>query len=248
MKKILILLVGAVTVATVLTGCGDSQLEAVKNGYLGIDNSRTIEQAFSANLKNIRWRKFTTENNQTIVEAVGVWKSKENRQNIEKAKAKVTQEIIQEKEKLKELPAKVEKAHKQSFKREYAMNDEWTKKDLENGLKSSIETATTSVSEDITRNEARLAAEKDYTYNIPMDGDRILVQLIVNVDGSFAFSYGELQDDHGKVKQNEDKTMEASTNGCFSGMEFLNLLYEGAGKSTEVMVLTDWKPQYWKDY
>lgn len=242
MKKILISLAGAVTAAMVLTGCGDSQIEAVKNGSLGIDNSRTIEQAFSANLKSIRWRKFTTEDNRTVVEAVGIWKSKENRQNIEKAKAEAAKEIIQKKEELKELPAKVEKTHRQTFKRDYEKNDEWTQNNLKDGLERSIEIATKRVSEDIAQNEARLAAENDYTYNIPLDGDHVLVQFLIKVDGNFDFIYGELQDDKGKVKQNEDKTSKASTDGYFSGREFLNLLYGDAAERTKRIVLTYWEP------
>ena len=45
----------------------------VKNGVFLFDQSRTIEEAFSAQLDNIRWRKFRTKENRIIVEVIGTW-------------------------------------------------------------------------------------------------------------------------------------------------------------------------------
>ena len=63
-----------VAVAVVLlAGCGDKEIKTVKNGVLGIDKSRTVEQALSAKLKDLKWEKFVNDKNQTIVKASGVW-------------------------------------------------------------------------------------------------------------------------------------------------------------------------------
>ena len=51
----------------------DPEIEMVKNGVFLFDQSRTIEEAFSAQLDNIRWRKFRTKENRIIVEVIGTW-------------------------------------------------------------------------------------------------------------------------------------------------------------------------------
>ena len=51
----------------------DINIEIVKNYVLLMDQSRTIEAAFSAQLDNMRWRKFADEDNHIIVEVVGIW-------------------------------------------------------------------------------------------------------------------------------------------------------------------------------
>ena len=42
----------------------------VKNGVFLFDQSRTVEEVFSAQLDNIRWRKFRTKENRIIVEVI----------------------------------------------------------------------------------------------------------------------------------------------------------------------------------
>ena len=51
----------------------DPEIEMVKNGVFLFDQSRTVEEAFSAQLDNIRWRKFRTKENRIIVEVIGTW-------------------------------------------------------------------------------------------------------------------------------------------------------------------------------
>ncbi|NMD88615.1 sel1 repeat family protein [Victivallis vadensis] len=51
----------------------DPEIEMVKNGVFLFDQSRTVEEAFSAQLDNIRWRKFRAKGNRTIVEVIGTW-------------------------------------------------------------------------------------------------------------------------------------------------------------------------------
>ncbi|MBP5530929.1 MAG: hypothetical protein J6Y54_02720 [Lentisphaeria bacterium] len=58
-----------------ILGFGHPELMAVKNGTLGIDKSRTVEQALSANLKDLKWETFVNKRNQIVVKASGVWKN-----------------------------------------------------------------------------------------------------------------------------------------------------------------------------
>ena len=51
----------------------DPEIELVKNGIFLFDESRTVEEAFSAQLDNIRWRKFRSQGNRIIVEVIGTW-------------------------------------------------------------------------------------------------------------------------------------------------------------------------------
>ena len=62
--------------AVLLAGCEAKEVKTVKSGVLGIDKSRTVEQAFSAKLGDLKWKKFVNDKNQTIVKASGVWKDK----------------------------------------------------------------------------------------------------------------------------------------------------------------------------
>lgn len=72
MKKFLMLSVAALF-AVMLTGCGDSNIDAVKGGVLeDIDNTRTVEQMLSAKYKKLKWRSFTSDANQQVVEVTGV--------------------------------------------------------------------------------------------------------------------------------------------------------------------------------
>jgi len=74
MKKFSMLITAAAMVL-MLAGCGDKDIKTVKNGVLGIDKSRTVEQALSANLEDLKWEKFVNKKNQTMVKVSGVWKS-----------------------------------------------------------------------------------------------------------------------------------------------------------------------------
>lgn len=72
MKKFWMLSVAALF-AVMLTGCGDSNVDAVKGGVLeDIDKSRTVEQMLSAKYKKLKWRSFTSDTNQQVVEVTGV--------------------------------------------------------------------------------------------------------------------------------------------------------------------------------
>lgn len=72
MKKIMMLF-AAVFAAFIMCGCADSDIEGVKNGVLSLDNTRTVEDAVDAVMKNVKWRKFVSDSNSTIVEVTGVW-------------------------------------------------------------------------------------------------------------------------------------------------------------------------------
>ena len=75
--KSLKMLFTSIAVAAMLAGCSDSQVNSVKKGILEIDKSRSIEQAFSVNMENMEWEKFTSDDNITFVKFVGVWKKAE---------------------------------------------------------------------------------------------------------------------------------------------------------------------------
>ena len=67
------MLFAAVFAAFIMCGCADSDIEGVKNGVLSLDNTRTVEDAVDAVMKNVKWRKFVSDSNSTIVEVTGVW-------------------------------------------------------------------------------------------------------------------------------------------------------------------------------
>ena len=72
MKKFWMLTAAAIF-AVMLTGCGDSYVDAVKGGVLeDIDNTRTVEQMLSAKYKKLKWHSFTSDTNQRVVEVTGV--------------------------------------------------------------------------------------------------------------------------------------------------------------------------------
>lgn len=57
-----------------MCGCADSDIQGVKNGVLSLDNTRTVEAALNAVMKDVKWRKFVSDSNSTVVEVTGVWK------------------------------------------------------------------------------------------------------------------------------------------------------------------------------
>ena len=70
----------ATLAVAMLAGCGDKEIKeikTVKNGVLEIDKSRTVEQALSSNLDDLRWEKFVNKRNQSAVKASGIWKGDE---------------------------------------------------------------------------------------------------------------------------------------------------------------------------
>jgi len=75
MKKSLLAMFAAA--AVLLAGCEAKEVKTVKNGVLGIDKSRTVEQALAAKLDDMKWKKIN-EKNRTIVKVTGKWKDKKN--------------------------------------------------------------------------------------------------------------------------------------------------------------------------
>lgn len=67
----------AVTAAAIilLAGCEAKEVKTVRSGVLGIDKSRTVEQALAAKLDDMKWTKIN-ENNHIIVKVTGKWKDK----------------------------------------------------------------------------------------------------------------------------------------------------------------------------
>ena len=56
-------------------GVYQSDIAKVKRGVLKFDKSRTVNEALSTNLKNLKWTKYTNKKKQTVVKATGIWKS-----------------------------------------------------------------------------------------------------------------------------------------------------------------------------
>ena len=83
MKKCMLGMFAAL-VALFVAGCGDSNVDLVKNGTLGIDQTRTVEQVLGAKLNNMKWKSFTSDDNSTVVEVTGIWKDPACRTQIEK--------------------------------------------------------------------------------------------------------------------------------------------------------------------
>jgi len=48
--------------------------DVVKKSVFNIDRSRTVQEALSAQMTNLKWRHFQNKRNQTVVEVVGTWK------------------------------------------------------------------------------------------------------------------------------------------------------------------------------
>ena len=48
--------------------------DVVKKSVFNIDRSRTVQEALSAQMTNLKWRNFQNKRNQTVVEVVGTWK------------------------------------------------------------------------------------------------------------------------------------------------------------------------------
>ena len=61
--------------AVEIVGFGYPALMVVKNGILKFDNSRTVGEALTANLDDLKWEVFVNRRNQIVVKAAGVWKS-----------------------------------------------------------------------------------------------------------------------------------------------------------------------------
>lgn len=74
MKKSWLWSMLAAAAVVLLAGCESKEVKTVKNGVLGIDKSRTVEQALAAKLDDLKWEKFVNDKNQTVVKASGVWK------------------------------------------------------------------------------------------------------------------------------------------------------------------------------
>ncbi|MCI5779392.1 MAG: hypothetical protein MR051_06220 [Lentisphaeria bacterium] len=71
MKKWLMLTI-AMFVAVIMTGCGDKDIDLVKNGVFPDDSARTVEQRITARYKKLKWKSYTTEDNHKVVEATAV--------------------------------------------------------------------------------------------------------------------------------------------------------------------------------
>ena len=56
-------------------GVYQSDIAKVKRGIYKFDRSRTVGEAFSANLKDLKWTKYTDKKKHTVVKAAGTWKS-----------------------------------------------------------------------------------------------------------------------------------------------------------------------------
>ena len=165
MKKSWVLTAAALF-AVMLIGCGDrkaeevrdSKVDMVKNGVLNrIDKTRTVEQMFSAKYKDLKWRRFISDNNQQVVEVTGV------RAFSEKEKSEFEQSVKQ----LREVSSNG------------AMDNPF-------GFAAQVQA------------QSALALLP----LVPHDGDRILLQFILNADGeSFVVGYGELRDRNGDLKK-----------------------------------------------
>lgn len=120
----MMLSLGMLCCVLLLAGCADSKkISMVKNGILELDKSRTVKQAFQSKLSSMKWRVFHTQNNKTVVEVSGVWKSDKHREGLEKAKADLKDPNEMKKLDPFEqsmLKASVERAEKLAFSIPYA--------------------------------------------------------------------------------------------------------------------------------
>ena len=169
------ILLAVMVLAGLLTGCGDSDIDGVKNGILDFDTSRTVEEVFSAKLDDIEWTKFTSDNNKTVVEVTGYWVNDKNFKALEEAEKKL---------------AEVE-----------ASGNEALSLILRNTIASTM-------------------------FALPMPGDQVLVQFVVNKDDTFEFQYGELLDSDGNIKENKELGLKAATDSVYSVDKFLEMIYE----------------------
>ena len=55
-------------------GFGYPEVMTVKRGVLGIDASRTVADALSSNLDDLKWEYYLNKRNQGVVKATGIWK------------------------------------------------------------------------------------------------------------------------------------------------------------------------------
>lgn len=80
MKKNLLWSMFAAAAVVLLAGCGSKEVKTVKNGVLGIDKSRTVEQMLSAKLADLQWKSFSSTDNRRVVEVSGIWKDNKYRE------------------------------------------------------------------------------------------------------------------------------------------------------------------------
>ena len=78
MKKCM-LAVAVALIGLFVAGCGNPNIDTVKKGVLGVDKTRTVEQLLGAKLDNMKWNTFTSDDNRTVVEVIGVWKDSQYR-------------------------------------------------------------------------------------------------------------------------------------------------------------------------
>ena len=80
MKKCMLAMAVAL-VGLFVAGCGDPNIDTVKKGVLEVDETRTVEQLLSSKMDKMKWKTFTSDDNKTVVEVVGVWKDSWFRDN-----------------------------------------------------------------------------------------------------------------------------------------------------------------------
>ena len=83
MKKCMLAMAVAL-IGLFVAGCGDPNIDTVKKGVLGVDKTRTVEQLLGAKLDDMKWNTFTSDDNRTVVEVIGVWKGSQYRDLIKK--------------------------------------------------------------------------------------------------------------------------------------------------------------------
>ena len=52
----------------------DTSIVTVKKGVFKLDETRTVDAAVNAVMRDVKWKKFTSKNNQNVVEVTGIWK------------------------------------------------------------------------------------------------------------------------------------------------------------------------------
>lgn len=259
--KLLGMLLAMFAVAAMLAGCGDSQVDSVKNGILEFDKSRTIEQAFSSKMDDLKWRKFTSDKNITVVEVVGTWTDDEMQKKIKDAQASIAKEkaaFESRREKLRPRLNELLRAKNDAFDEYWKVKSEIIEYegDLDDGKKDEQLASRMSAlqaqeqktkarydkikndyeafkkkfdqirpSEGVVTKVITLKSILQYTFALPMPGDKVLVQFIINADGTFRFAYGELQDKDGNVKENKHG-QKAATDSVFTPEKLMEYIYK----------------------
>ena len=80
-------------------------------------------------------------------------------------------------------------------------------------------------SESVVTKVITLKSILQYMFALPMPGDKVLVQFIINADGTFRFAYGELQDKDGNVKENKHG-QKAATDSVFTPEKLMEYIYK----------------------